>query len=86
VSADPETREFWRTAHHWAFYTLAALVLPAEGEELKLVWGEPEPGTEKTTVEPSRQMEIRVKVSKVPYSSDARESYVDSWRTKRNAA
>ena len=56
-----------------------------EGDELKLVWGEPEPGTEKTTVEPSRQMEIRVRVSKVPYSSDARESYVDSWRTRKNA-
>ncbi|MGY6707622.1 MAG: aminomethyl transferase family protein, partial [Rhizobiaceae bacterium] len=56
-----------------------------EGDELKLIWGEPEPGTEKTTVEPSRQMEIRVRVSKVPYSSDARESYVDSWRTRKNA-
>ena len=56
-----------------------------EGDVLTLVWGEPNGGTEKTTVEPSRQIDIRVKVSPVPYSRDARESYVDSWRTKKTA-
>jgi vanillate/3-O-methylgallate O-demethylase len=56
-----------------------------EGDVLTLVWGEPEGGTEKTTVEPSRQVEIRVKVSPVPYSRDARESYAESWRTKQSA-
>jgi len=54
-----------------------------EGEVLTLIWGEADGGTGKTTVEPSRQAEIRVKVSKVPYSRDARESYVDSWRTRQ---
>ncbi len=54
------------------------------GDVLTLVWGEPDGGTAKTTVEPHQQCEIRVKVSPVPYSRDARESYADSWRT-RNA-
>jgi vanillate/3-O-methylgallate O-demethylase len=57
-----------------------------EGDVLTLIWGEPDGGSGKTTVEPSRQMEIRVKVSPVPYSRDARESYADSWRTRQNAA
>lgn len=53
------------------------------GDVLTLVWGEPDGGTEKTTVERHKQIEIRVKVSPVPYSRDARESYADSWRTKQ---
>ena len=49
---------------------------------MKLIWGEPEPGTEKTTVEPSRQMEIRVRVSKVPFlQRRPARATVDSWRT-----
>lgn len=56
-----------------------------EGEVLTLIWGEADGGTGKTTVEPSRQAKIRVKVSPVPYSRDARESYVESWRTKQPA-
>jgi vanillate/3-O-methylgallate O-demethylase len=55
-----------------------------EGDVLTLVWGEENGGTKKTTVEPHRQTEIRVRVSPVPYSKMARETYVDSWRT-RNA-
>ena len=55
------------------------------GEVLDLVWGEPDGGTRKTTVEPHRQTEIRVKVSPVPYSRDARESYADGWRTRQTA-
>ncbi len=57
----------------------------AVGEVLDLVWGEPDGGTRKTTVEPHRQTEIRVKVSPVPYSRDARESYADGWRTRQTA-
>lgn len=52
------------------------------GDILTLVWGEPDGGTKKTTVERHKQTEIRVKVSPVPYSSDARENYVESWRTR----
>jgi vanillate/3-O-methylgallate O-demethylase len=51
------------------------------GDQLTLVWGEPEP-TGKTSTEPHRQAEIRVLVSPTPYAREARESYADSWRTK----
>src|SRR5690606_27755076 len=50
------------------------------GKEVTLVWGEPNGGTSKPTVEPHEQMEIRAVVSPVPYSKVARDSYADSWR------
>jgi len=52
------------------------------GDVLTLVWGEENGGTEKTTVERHTQTEIRVKVSLTPYSSDARETYHEGWRTR----
>jgi vanillate/3-O-methylgallate O-demethylase len=57
----------------------------AVGDVLTLVWGEENGGTRKTTVEPHVQTEIRVKVSPVPYSRDARESYAEGWRTRQPA-
>jgi vanillate/3-O-methylgallate O-demethylase len=54
------------------------------GDVLTLVWGEENGGTRKTTVERHRQTEIRVTVSPVPYSRDARESYAEGWRTRRD--
>ena len=46
------------------------------GEEVRVVWGEPDGGTQKTTVEkPHRQIEIRARVSPAPYSEVAREHY-----------
>ncbi|UZK65201.1 vanillate/3-O-methylgallate O-demethylase [Sphingomonas sp. M1-B02] len=53
------------------------------GTELKVVWGEPDGGTRKTTVEPHRQIEVRAVVSPVPYSRVARETYQEGWRTTR---
>jgi len=55
-----------------------------ENDILTLVWGEENGGTDKTTVEPHEQTEIRVRVSKVPFSADARETYADSWRTRQS--
>ena len=52
------------------------------GDILTLKWGE-DPVTEKTSIEPHRQCEVRVKVSPTPYAQDARENYADSWRTKK---
>lgn len=52
------------------------------GDVLSLTWGEPNGGTNKTTVERHKQIEIAVKVSPTPYGRDAREEYADSWRTK----
>ena len=52
------------------------------GTEVVLVWGEENGGTKKTTVEPSRQMEIRARVSPVPYAEVVRSQYVESsWRS-----
>ena len=56
------------------------------GDALALVWGEENGGTKKTTVEPHQQTEIRVRVSPVPYSRDARENYAEGWRTRRSTA
>lgn len=53
------------------------------GTEVTVVWGEPDGGTEKATVErPHRQAEIRATVSPVPYAKDAREHYAEGWRSK----
>jgi vanillate/3-O-methylgallate O-demethylase len=56
-----------------------------EGTELKVVWGEPDGGTRKTTVEPHRQLEVRAVVSPVPYAATARQDYRGGWRTGRKA-
>ncbi len=50
--------------------------------EVKVVWGEENGGTEKTTVEPHRQIELRAIVSPIPYSRVARETYHEGWRTE----
>jgi vanillate/3-O-methylgallate O-demethylase len=52
------------------------------GAEVRVVWGEENGGTEKTTVEPHKQIEIRAVVSPIPYSRVARETYHEGWRTK----
>jgi syringate O-demethylase len=52
------------------------------GTELEFVWGEPDGGTTKPTVEPHKQVVIKAVVAAVPYSEVARTSYADSWRTK----
>ena len=51
------------------------------GAEVKIVWGEAGGGTQKTTVERHKQIEIRAIVSPVPYSKVARETYAKGWRT-----
>jgi vanillate/3-O-methylgallate O-demethylase len=55
------------------------------GTEVKVVWGEEGGGSQKTTVERHRQIEIRAIVSPVPYSKMARTSYAEGWRTKATA-
>jgi glycine cleavage system aminomethyltransferase T len=52
------------------------------GTEVTFVWGEPDGGTSKPTVERHRQVEIKAVVSAAPYSAVARTSYADSWRNK----
>ena len=57
----------------------------AIGDILTLVWGEEGGGSQKTTVERHKQIEIRVKVSPVPYAREVRESYHEGWRTAQPA-
>ncbi len=52
------------------------------GTEVRVVWGEENGGTKKTTVEPHQQIEVRAVVSPLPYSRVARETYKEGWRTK----
>jgi vanillate/3-O-methylgallate O-demethylase len=51
------------------------------GDEVRVVWGEPDGGTRKKTVEPHRQLEVSAVVSPVPYSEHARTTYAEGWRT-----
>jgi vanillate/3-O-methylgallate O-demethylase len=51
------------------------------GDEVSVIWGEPDGGTNKTTVERHEQIEVRAIVSPVPYSKVARETYASGWRT-----
>ena len=52
------------------------------GTEVTLVWGEPDGGSLKASVErPHSQMEVRATVAPVPYSQEAREHYHEGWRS-----
>ncbi|GLY65545.1 vanillate/3-O-methylgallate O-demethylase [Amycolatopsis taiwanensis] len=51
------------------------------GAEVKVVWGEPDGGSRKTTVQPHEQLAVRAIVSPAPYSAMARETYHPGWRT-----
>ncbi|MBO9575094.1 MAG: aminomethyltransferase family protein [Sphingobium sp.] len=55
------------------------------GTELKVIWGEENGGTRKTTVEPHKQIAVRAVVSPVPYSVAVRDTYEGDWRRKVNA-
>jgi vanillate/3-O-methylgallate O-demethylase len=55
----------------------------AIGNEVTLVWGEEGGGSQKTTVERHKQIEIRAIVSPVPYGKVAREEYAAGWRTAK---
>lgn len=52
------------------------------GDQLTLVWGEPDGGAAKTSTEMHRQARIRVRVAPVPYARDTRENYAYGWRKK----
>lgn len=55
------------------------------GTEIKVLWGEANGGTRKTTVEPHKQIEVRAIVSSIPYSRVARETYHQGWRGTASA-
>ncbi len=51
------------------------------GTEVRVVWGEPDGGSKKTTVEPHEQIAVRAVVSPVPYAETARLEYHGGWRS-----
>jgi vanillate/3-O-methylgallate O-demethylase len=51
------------------------------GAEVQVVWGEPDGGTRKGTVQPHEQTRIRAIVSPAPYSATVRENYQPGWRS-----
>jgi vanillate/3-O-methylgallate O-demethylase len=64
---------------------LSLAILDAEhsavGNEVTFIWGEEGGGSAKPTVERHKQIEIRATVGPIPYSTQARESYAEGWRT-----
>ncbi len=54
------------------------------GSEVRVVWGEPDGGTKKATVERHRQLDVRAVVSPAPYSVAARDQYQPGWRTSNS--
>lgn len=55
-----------------------------EGDVLTLVWGEENGGTNKVTVEKHKQLDVRVRVSPVPFSAVVRETYAEGRRTRKD--
>ncbi|MBX6389456.1 MAG: aminomethyl transferase family protein [Frankia sp.] len=53
------------------------------GAEVRVIWGEPDGGSRKPTVQPHKQLAVRAIVSPVPYSKMARETYQPGWRTSQ---
>jgi glycine cleavage system aminomethyltransferase T len=72
------------SANEAKMLTLAMLDEPfaAPGTEVTFIWGEPDGGSLKPTVERHKQVEIKAVVSPLPYSKVARTGYADSWRNK----
>ena len=54
------------------------------GQTVSLLWGEPDGGTRKPTVEPHVQTEIKAVVSPAPFSKVARDDYAAGWRTAKS--
>jgi vanillate/3-O-methylgallate O-demethylase len=51
------------------------------GAEVRVLWGEPDGGTKKTTVEPHEPFAVRAVVSPAPYAETARGDYHGGWRS-----
>jgi len=73
------------TANEGKFLTLAMVdeSVATPGTQVTLLWGEPDGGTRKPTVERHVQTEIKAVIASVPYSEVARDGYADSWRNRQ---
>ncbi len=55
------------------------------GAEVIVVWGEPDGGSAKASVErPHRQIEVRATVAPAPYTREVREHYHEGWRSAQS--
>jgi glycine cleavage system aminomethyltransferase T len=72
------------SANEGKMLTLAILdeAYAEPGTAVDFIWGEPDGGTSKPTVEPHKQVTIKAIVAAVPYSEVARTSYAESWRNQ----
>ncbi len=72
------------SANEGKMLTLAVLdeEFAEPGTKVALVWGEPDGGTRKPTVERHKQVDIEAIVAPVPYSRVARTEYATSWRNR----
>jgi hypothetical protein len=52
------------------------------GAEVSVIWGEPDGGTKKTTVQPHEQLAVRAVVSPAPYSKVVQQGYHAGWRSQ----
>jgi vanillate/3-O-methylgallate O-demethylase len=56
----------------------------AVGTQVTLVWGEPDGGSLKASVErPHRQLDVRATVAPAPYTKEVRDHYAEGWRSKQ---
>ncbi|MGC5169167.1 vanillate/3-O-methylgallate O-demethylase [Micromonospora sp. DT81.3] len=53
------------------------------GTEVRVIWGEPDGGSRKTTVEPHEQIAVRAVVSPAPYAETVRTEYHGGWRSTK---
>lgn len=51
------------------------------GSEVKILWGEPDGGTRKATVERHKELPVRATVCPAPYSTASRGTYKEGWRS-----
>lgn len=59
----------------WVALAVVDEAVAAEGSELTIVWGEPNGGSNRPTVEPHKQMPLRATVSGWPFSKVAQQGY-----------
>jgi vanillate/3-O-methylgallate O-demethylase len=52
------------------------------GAEVTVLWGEPNGGSGKSTVQPHEQVKVRARVSPAPFSVVARDDYQPGWRSE----
>jgi glycine cleavage system aminomethyltransferase T len=66
---------FTSNARVWISLSMVDAELATPGTQVKVLWGEPDGGTSKPTVERHVQTEVRATVAPCPFAQQAREAY-----------